>query len=69
MPTLSVLFSQLNLVSTTWLRAKRKYIYVCVFILAAIVTPGVDVLTQIIVALPMIALYELGILLLWLFRF
>lgn len=62
-PLLMIVLSRLGVVTTKWLNAKRKYVYVGIFVVAAIITPGVDIITQIIVALPMILLYELGILL------
>lgn len=44
----------------------RAYIFVSCFIIAAIVTPP-DVLSQTLLALPLYALYELGIIAAWLF--
>jgi sec-independent protein translocase protein TatC len=68
-PLIMIGLAKLGIVTSRWLRDKRKYCYVAVFIIAAIVTPGVDAVTQIIVALPMILLFELGNLFLWTFRY
>ncbi|HBI26260.1 MAG TPA: twin-arginine translocase subunit TatC, partial [Peptococcaceae bacterium] len=40
----------------------RKYAIVITFILAAILTPGPDPVSQLVMAAPMIVLYEAGIL-------
>jgi sec-independent protein translocase protein TatC len=44
------------------LARQRKYAILLIFIFAAIITPP-DIISQVIVALPMIGLYELSILL------
>lgn len=62
MPLILYLFNKLGIVNLDMLRKKRKYAIVTIFIFAAIITPP-DVLTQILVAIPMLALYELSIVL------
>ena len=44
------------------LARQRKYAYLVIFILAAIITPP-DFISQVLMALPLIGLYELSILL------
>jgi sec-independent protein translocase protein TatC len=51
----------LGWVKPAQLSAWRGYVIVAIFIIAAIITPP-DGLTQIMLALPMCALYELGLL-------
>src|SRR5204863_41436 len=46
--------------SPDWLIAKRRYMIVLAFVLGAFLTPP-DVLTQLLLALPLIALYEVAI--------
>ncbi|MDP8215980.1 MAG: twin-arginine translocase subunit TatC [Candidatus Kaelpia imicola] len=59
---LAVLFSvRSGLVEAGVLKRGRKYIYLASFILAALLTPP-DVFTQVILALPLILLFELSIL-------
>lgn len=48
-------------ISADWLVAKRRMMIVAAFILGAILTPP-DVLTQFLMAIPMIAIYEIAIL-------
>ncbi len=45
----------------------RKAVIVAVFLLAGILTPGADVLSQVLLAVPLLVLYELGIILTALF--
>lgn len=43
------------------LRARRKYYILLIFILAAVLTPP-DVVSQVMLAVPLIILYEIGVL-------
>ena len=60
LPVVSVLLTGLGLIRAEWLKAGRKIMIVVIFLLAAIITPP-DVVSQVMVALPMILLYELSI--------
>ena len=60
LPVVSVLLTGLGLVRAEWLMKGRKVMIVIIFVLAAIITPP-DIVSQIMVAIPMIALYELSI--------
>ena len=62
LPVISVLLTALGLVRAEWLMKGRRVMIVVIFLLAAIITPP-DVVSQIMVAVPMLALYELSILL------
>ena len=62
-PLVMFLLAQLGLVNVRKLSRFRRYWLVIAFILAAIITPTFDPVNQSLVALPLIALYELGILL------
>ena len=62
LPVVSVLLTGLGLIKADWLVKGRRVMIVVIFLLAAIITPP-DVVSQIMVALPMLALYELSILL------
>lgn len=62
LPVVSVLLTGLGLIRAEWLVRGRRVMIVLIFLLAAIITPP-DVVSQIMVALPMLALYELSILL------
>jgi len=61
-PVVLVLLARIGVVDAKTLARQRKYAILLIFIFAAIVTPP-DIISQVIVALPMIGLYELSILL------
>lgn len=60
MPILLTLLVRVGILTTKQLASKRRYAIVFVFIVAAVLTPP-DVVSQISLALPMIALYEISI--------
>ena len=60
LPVISVALTWLGVIRSAWLKKARKPAIVVIFILAAIITPP-DIVSQIMVALPMIALFQLGI--------
>jgi sec-independent protein translocase protein TatC len=61
-PVAVVLLARFGVVSIEKLREARPYVIVGAFVVAAIVTPP-DVVSQFMLALPMIVLYEVGIVL------
>lgn len=61
-PVVLVLLARIGVVDAKTLARQRKYAILLIFIFAAILTPP-DIVSQLIVALPMIGLYELSILL------
>lgn len=62
LPLVIIFLTKIRLVTTSLLREKRKVVIVLIFILAAILTPP-DIITQILMAGPLILLYEISILL------
>lgn len=60
LPIIIYFLSRMGLVTAEFLRKYRKYAIVIVLIVAAVVTPP-DVISQIIVAIPMLIIYELSI--------
>jgi sec-independent protein translocase protein TatC len=61
LPIIMYFLAKIGLVSAEFLRKYRRYAYVIILILAAIVTPP-DVVSQTIVTIPLIILYEISIL-------
>ena len=59
-PVVEMLLVKLGMVTTTQLREARRYVIVGAFVVAAVLTPP-DVLSQFMLAIPLILLYELGI--------
>lgn len=62
LPVISVLLTGFGVIKPEWLVKGRRIMIVLIFVLAAIITPP-DIVSQIMVALPMLALYELSIVL------
>ena len=62
LPVISVLLTVLGILKAEWMAKGRRAMLVVIFIVAAIITPP-DVVSQVMVAVPMIGLYELSILL------
>ncbi|MGB0719073.1 MAG: twin-arginine translocase subunit TatC, partial [Bdellovibrionales bacterium] len=62
LPVLLTLMGKAGLVSAGWLASKRKYAVIVTFIVAAFLTPP-DVVSQILLAVPILGLYEISILL------
>lgn len=67
MPVISVILTRMGIIRAEWLAKARKVMIVVIFFLAAVITPP-DVVSQVMVALPMLALYEIAILLSRIFR-
>ncbi|MBR4741854.1 MAG: twin-arginine translocase subunit TatC [Desulfovibrio sp.] len=61
MPLFSFFLSRMGIITTQGMRKVRKYAVLVIFIVAAILTPP-DVVSQILMAIPMLLLYELSIL-------
>ena len=62
MGVVAVVLTQLGLIKVEWMAKARKFVIVAIFFIAAVITPP-DIVSQIMVAFPMIGLYELSILL------
>ena len=60
-PVVVVLLQRMGVVSVEQLQKARPYVIVVAFVIAAIVTPP-DVISQTLLAVPLIVLYEVGIL-------
>jgi len=62
LPLLSFVLTRIGLITYKTMAKKRKYAIVLIFIIAAVITPTPDVVTQCLMALPMVLLYEISIL-------
>ncbi len=63
LPLVMFFLAKVGIVSATFLKSVRKYAVVIIFIIAALITPGPDIISQISVALPLLLLYEVSIIL------
>ncbi|HMC98344.1 MAG TPA: twin-arginine translocase subunit TatC [Flavobacteriales bacterium] len=62
LPVVMYFLSRIGIVGPGFLRTYRKHAFVAILVVAAIITPP-DVVSQILVSLPLLALYEVSILL------
>ncbi len=62
LPLVVVFLTKIGIASPEFLRQKRKYAIVFIFIISAILTPP-DCMSQLLMAIPLVVLYEAGILL------
>lgn len=60
LPVAILILSWFGLVSAAWLSSKRRLVIVGIFIVAAIMTPP-DVISQMMMGVPMLVLYEISI--------
>jgi len=68
MPTLVFFLARVGVVTPGFLVRNIKYAVLIIFVVAAVVTPGPDVVSQALLAGPMILLYGLSILIAWIFQ-
>lgn len=61
LPVVSYVLSRIGLVTPQFLRTYRKYAYVAILLIAAIITPSPDWMSQAIVSFPLFILYEISI--------
>lgn len=61
LPIVIFVLSKAGIVTPAFMREYRKHSVVVILIVAAIITPSPDIFSQVIVALPLFVLYEVGI--------
>jgi sec-independent protein translocase protein TatC len=61
LPLVIVFLARLGIVTVDFLRKNRKYAILLIFVAAAILTPGPDVVSQVLMAFPLMFLYEISI--------
>jgi sec-independent protein translocase protein TatC len=65
MPTIVYFLAKMKLITARFLLAQFKYAFLIIFIIAAVITPTGDMMTQTIFAAPMVGLYVLSIGIAW----
>ena len=63
LPLVMLVLAKIGIVSADYLRRMWKYAVVVILIIAAVITPGPDVVSQMTVAIPLLVLYGVSILL------
>jgi sec-independent protein translocase protein TatC len=66
LPVFAFFLAKLGLLSAGFLKRKRKWAIVLIFIAAAVLTPSPDVVSQLLMALPLVVLYEASV---WIVHF
>ncbi|MCC6313770.1 MAG: twin-arginine translocase subunit TatC [Thermomicrobiales bacterium] len=67
LPVVMFLLAKLGVVTPKKMRSFRKYALLIIFIAAAVITPSTDPFNMALVAVPLLVLYEVGILIAYLF--
>ncbi|MGB5874926.1 MAG: twin-arginine translocase subunit TatC, partial [Bacteroidota bacterium] len=62
LPMVSWFLSRLGILTPAFMRKYRRHSIVAIFILAAVLTPGTDPVSQVLLAAPLLLLYEISIL-------
>jgi sec-independent protein translocase protein TatC len=68
LPTVVLFLARIGLVTPRFLWTNFKYAILVIFIIAAIITPSADPISQTVVAAPMVVLYVISIAIAWAFR-
>lgn len=63
LPLVMFFLAKVGIVSATALKKGRKYALVIILVVAGVITPGPDIISQMTVALPLLLLYEISIIL------
>lgn len=62
-PLIVLLLAKAGIVTPAWLASKRRHVILVIFIAAAILTPGPDIFSQFLMALPTYVLFEISVVL------
>jgi sec-independent protein translocase protein TatC len=62
LPLFILVMARVGIISSSFLSAKRKIVFVMSFVIGAVISPTPDVFSQTMVAVPMILLYEISLL-------
>lgn len=62
LPVMAYVLGKIGLISAGFLKKYRKYAFVLILILAAVITPSPDWTSQVIVSIPLLLLYEISVL-------
>ena len=68
MPTLVFFLARMGVVTGQFLLKYFKYAFLIIFIVAAVISPGTDMMSQIVMAVPMLGLYVISIAIAFIFQ-
>ena len=61
LPVVIYILSKFGIMTPAFMRSSRRYAFVLILVIAAVVTPTPDIITMLVVAFPLVILYELSI--------
>ena len=61
MPVIAFFLTKIGLLTPEFMRQKRRYSIVAIFVAAAVLTPSTDAFTMMLLVLPLLVLYEISI--------
>lgn len=61
LPIMAYVLGRIGLITAGFLKRYRKYAFIIILIIAAVITPSPDITSQVIVAIPLLMLYEISI--------
>jgi sec-independent protein translocase protein TatC len=67
LPILMVFLAKIGVVDVAFLNKNRKYAILINFIIAAILTPTPDIVNQMLMGVPLLVLYEISVVAVWVF--
>lgn len=67
LPILMVFLAKLGIVDVPFLNKNRKYAILINFIIAAVLTPTPDIVNQMLMGVPLLVLYEISVVAVWIF--
>ena len=68
MPTLVFFLARMGVVTGQFLLKYFKYAFLAIFIIAAVISPGTDMMSQLVMAIPMLGLYIISIAIAFVFQ-
>jgi sec-independent protein translocase protein TatC len=68
MPTLVLFLARMGVISARMLIKYFKYAFLAIFIVAAVISPGTDMMSQLVMAIPMLGLYVISIVIAYAFQ-
>jgi len=67
LPLLMIFLAKIGIVDVPFLNKNRKYAILINFIIAAVLTPTPDIVNQMLMGIPLLVLYEISVIGVWLF--
>ena len=67
LPILMVFLAKIGIVDVAFLNKNRKYAILINFVIAAILTPTPDIVNQMLMGVPLLVLYEISVVAVWVF--